>query len=60
MAKPSPVPVERVVAVMEASRKTLRWELPVGENGEAELGTFRSAGCVRQADADAIFLGSSR
>ncbi|MCA9669001.1 MAG: sigma-70 family RNA polymerase sigma factor [Myxococcales bacterium] len=31
---------ERVVEIMEASRKTLRWELPVGEDGETELGTL--------------------
>jgi RNA polymerase primary sigma factor len=36
------IPVERVVEVMEASRKTLRWELPVGEDGETELGTLIS------------------
>ena len=34
------IPVERVVEIMEASRKTLRWELPVGEDGETELGTL--------------------
>ena len=34
--------VERVVEIMEASRKTLRWELPVGEDGETELGTLIS------------------
>jgi RNA polymerase primary sigma factor len=33
-------PLERVVEIMEASRKTLRWELPVGEDGETELGTL--------------------
>ncbi|MCC6749183.1 MAG: sigma-70 family RNA polymerase sigma factor [Deltaproteobacteria bacterium] len=33
-------PVERVVEIMEASRKTLRWELPVGEDGETELGAL--------------------
>ncbi|MBK6846734.1 MAG: sigma-70 family RNA polymerase sigma factor [Proteobacteria bacterium] len=32
----------RVVEIMEASRKTLRWELPVGEEGESELGTLLS------------------
>ena len=32
------IPTERVVEIMEASRKTLRWELPVGEDGETELG----------------------
>jgi RNA polymerase primary sigma factor len=36
------IPVERVVEIMEASRKTLRWELPVGEDGETELGTLIS------------------
>jgi len=36
------IQVERVVEVMEASRKTLRWELPVGEDGETELGTLIS------------------
>ncbi|MBK8480601.1 MAG: sigma-70 family RNA polymerase sigma factor [Proteobacteria bacterium] len=30
----------RVVEIMEASRKTLRWELPVGEEGESELGSL--------------------
>jgi RNA polymerase primary sigma factor len=34
------IPVERVVEIMEASRKTLRWELPVGEDGETELGNL--------------------
>jgi RNA polymerase primary sigma factor len=34
------MPFERVVEIMEASRKTLRWELPVGEDGETELGTL--------------------
>jgi RNA polymerase primary sigma factor len=33
---------ERVEEIMEASRKTLRWELPVGEEGETELGTLIS------------------
>lgn len=32
----------RVVEIMEASRKTLRWELPVGEEGESELGALLS------------------
>ena len=32
----------RVEEIMEASRKTLRWELPVGEDGETELGTLIS------------------
>jgi RNA polymerase primary sigma factor len=32
--------VERVTEIMEASRKTLRWELPVGEDGETELGSL--------------------
>jgi RNA polymerase primary sigma factor len=36
------ISVDRVVEVMEASRKTLRWELPVGEDGETELGTLIS------------------
>jgi len=36
------IPIERVVEIMEASRKTLRWELPVGEDGETELGTLIS------------------
>jgi RNA polymerase primary sigma factor len=36
------ISVERVVEIMEASRKTLRWELPVGEDGETELGTLIS------------------
>jgi len=36
------ITVERVVEIMEASRKTLRWELPVGEDGETELGTLIS------------------
>ncbi len=30
----------RVEEIIEASRKTLRWELPVGEDGETELGTL--------------------
>lgn len=34
------MPLDRVVEIMEASRKTLRWELPVGEDGETELGTL--------------------
>lgn len=34
------LPVERVMEIMEASRKTLRWELPVGEDGETELGAL--------------------
>jgi RNA polymerase primary sigma factor len=34
------IPVDRVVEIMEASRKTLRWELPVGEDGETELGSL--------------------
>ncbi|MBW2732245.1 MAG: sigma-70 family RNA polymerase sigma factor [Deltaproteobacteria bacterium] len=34
------IPVERVTEIMEASRKTLRWELPVGEDGETELGSL--------------------
>ncbi len=32
--------VERVTEIMEASRKTLRWELPVGDDGETELGSL--------------------
>jgi RNA polymerase primary sigma factor len=36
------ITVERVAEIMEASRKTLRWELPVGEDGETELGTLIS------------------
>ncbi len=36
------IPLARVVEIMEASRKTLRWELPVGEDGETELGTLIS------------------
>ncbi len=35
-------PRARVEEVIEASRKTLRWELPVGEDGETELGTLIS------------------
>jgi len=35
-------PRSRVEEVIEASRKTLRWELPVGEDGETELGTLIS------------------
>ncbi|MCB9554897.1 MAG: sigma-70 family RNA polymerase sigma factor [Deltaproteobacteria bacterium] len=34
------IPVDRVTEIMDASRKTLRWELPVGEDGETELGTL--------------------
>lgn len=34
------IPVDRVVEILEASRKTLRWELPVGEDGETELGSL--------------------
>jgi RNA polymerase primary sigma factor len=36
------IPIERMVEIIEASRKTLRWELPVGEEGETELGTLIS------------------
>jgi RNA polymerase primary sigma factor len=36
------VPRERVEEVMEASRKTLRWELPIGEEGDTELGSLIS------------------
>ena len=35
-------PRQRVEEIIEASRKTLRWELPVGEDGETELGTLIS------------------
>ena len=35
-------PRSRVEEIIEASRKTLRWELPVGEDGETELGTLIS------------------
>ena len=34
------LPVDRVMEIMEASRKTLRWDLPVGEDGETELGAL--------------------
>ena len=33
---------KRVEEVMEASRKTLRWELPIGEDGDTELGSLIS------------------
>ena len=36
------IPLKRVVEILEASRKTLRWELPVGEDGETELGQLIS------------------
>ena len=36
------IPRKRVVEILEASRKTLRWELPVGEDGETELGQLIS------------------
>ena len=36
------IPRKRVVEFLEASRKTLRWELPVGEDGETELGQLIS------------------
>ena len=36
------IPRKRVEEILEASRKTLRWELPVGEDGETELGQLIS------------------
>ncbi|MFH1130184.1 MAG: sigma-70 family RNA polymerase sigma factor [Pseudomonadota bacterium] len=38
LAKRLGMPVEQVVEILEASRKTLRWELPVGEDRKTELG----------------------
>lgn len=40
LAKRLEMDVSRVEEIMEASRKTLRWELPVGEDGETELGSL--------------------